>query len=164
MGMEVFKDGKHDQQKSPKKEITARQKEYLEAYRKAGSAAKAALLLGVSVDSAERALQKVAHAYGYSSIRKLIDKSAECNSRAEKKEIAKGLMRLIKSQEYRCALSGEKLTPNTAELDHIKPRSKGGSDELQNLQWLDRRINRMKGQMKNDEFIAVCRRVVEWTR
>ncbi len=142
-----------------KKGITARQMQYLEAYRASGSAAKAATILGVSQDSAREALSRVARAYGKSSIKDLLDAS---NNSSTQVATPRELMKLIKSQDYRCALSGEKLTPKTAELDHKMPRSKGGCDTIDNLQWLDRSINRMKGQLSTEQFIAACRRVVQW--
>jgi len=156
--MEMHDDSRMREAEEDTKGITSRQKDYLEAYRKHGSAAKAANALGVSVDSANEALKRVAKTFGKKSISELKEGEMKAKSATSSE-----LMRLIKRQEYRCALSGEKLTPNTAELDHIIPRCRGGSDTIDNLQWLDKNVNRMKGRMTVEEFVAVCKRVVSWT-
>jgi hypothetical protein len=67
------------------------------------------------------------------------------------------LLDCLKQQNYRCALSGWELTPDTAQIDHKDPVSKGGKTEISNLQWLHEKINRMKGAMTMDEFLKVCR-------
>lgn len=70
------------------------------------------------------------------------------------------VLKLLKRQKYRCALTGEKLAPDTASLDHIIPVSRGGKSYLGNAQVLDATVNRAKHTMTNDEFIAMCRQVV----
>lgn len=141
--------------------ITARQEEYLQAYKATGSASKAAKLLGVAPDTVNEGLHRVCRKLGLDEIRQLLD-SEQRRSSGQVATPAE-LMKLLKQQEYRCALTGEKLTPNTAELDHKTPKSKGGEDSLPNLQWLDKTVNRMKGRMTVEEFVAVCKRVVQWT-
>jgi len=74
----------------------------------------------------------------------------------------KGLMRMLQEQEYRCALSGEKLTPKAASLDHITPLSKGGQHVMSNVQIVSKAMNKMKGTMTQQEFIAVCKKVAQW--
>lgn len=69
------------------------------------------------------------------------------------------LMRLVESQNYRCALSSIELTPETAALDHITPVANGGAHAIENLQWLNSEVNRMKGMLSVDVFIDICRRV-----
>jgi 5-methylcytosine-specific restriction endonuclease McrA len=66
---------------------------------------------------------------------------------------------LIEAQGYRCALSGAKLTPENAHIDHIHPVSQGGDHSINNLQWVHARINGMKGSMSNEAFIKWCTRV-----
>jgi hypothetical protein len=73
------------------------------------------------------------------------------------------LSQLVVRQEYRCALSGVTLTPDTAALDHIVPYSEGGKHTRDNLQWVHEEVNRMKGQMSSREFREWCRRVASWT-
>lgn len=72
---------------------------------------------------------------------------------------ASDLKKLLQMQGYKCALSGIRLTPKNAELDHKIPLSRGGANDLANLQWLSKEVNRAKGTMDNDEFIAMCKRV-----
>ena len=69
------------------------------------------------------------------------------------------LKKLLEMQGYRCALSGVRLEPRNAELDHKIPLARGGTNDLSNLQWLDRNVNRAKGAMDNEEFIAMCKQV-----
>ena len=71
-------------------------------------------------------------------------------------------LRLLEDQNFRCALSGTELTPDTTALDHILPVSRGGDHLITNAQALTKDINRAKGTMTNDEFIDMCRRVVRW--
>ena len=71
------------------------------------------------------------------------------------------LRSLLKQQNYTCAISGVKLTPGTASLDHIVPHSHGGSDDIENAQWLHTEVNRMKGNLTNEEFRLWVGRVAE---
>ena len=70
------------------------------------------------------------------------------------------LMEKLESQSFRCGLSGRELAPETATLDHIVPVSEGGTDEIHNLWWIHVDLNRCKGTLPLDEFIALCRSVV----
>jgi len=74
----------------------------------------------------------------------------------------KQLKQLIEAQEFRCSLSGEKLSPDNAELDHKIPLSTGGRCDIENLQWVLAEINRMKGTMGQARFIELCRKVAKW--
>jgi hypothetical protein len=69
---------------------------------------------------------------------------------------------LLEDQDYRCALSGRELTPQTAALDHIVPIRDGGEHALENVQVLDNQVNRAKGSLTTAEFIRLCRDVVRW--
>ena len=69
---------------------------------------------------------------------------------------SKKIMELIEEQNFRCALSDRKLTPETASLDHIIPLSRGGSHEIDNLWVVEHLVNSAKGTMTVDEFIAMC--------
>lgn len=44
----------------------------------------------------------------------------------------------------------------TATVDHKTPLSRGGEHSLSNAQVITDVVNRAKGQMTNDEFIAMC--------
>lgn len=45
-------------------------------------------------------------------------------------------------------------------LDHKIPRAKGGTNDLENLQWVHVGVNRWKGKMTHDEFIEELKNVV----
>lgn len=68
----------------------------------------------------------------------------------------KAIMAIVDQQQRRCALTNWALTPETASLDHIIPLSQGGAHDLLNAQIVDWRVNKAKGSMTNDEFIAMC--------
>ena len=70
---------------------------------------------------------------------------------------------LLQRQNYRCALTGRHLTPDCASLDHVVPISRGGEHRIENAQVLHRDVNRAKGTLTNEEFLAICREVVAWT-
>ena len=60
------------------------------------------------------------------------------------------------AQNGKCPLSGIALTLGlNAELDHIIPSSRGGGDNIENLQWVLTRVNRMKHQMIESEFFEL---------
>ena len=74
------------------------------------------------------------------------------------------LVDLIKRQQYRCSLSGIELTPETAALDHVVAVSNGGEHTPENVTWVHNEINRMKGTLSVEEFVALCSKVVQWKR
>jgi 5-methylcytosine-specific restriction endonuclease McrA len=64
---------------------------------------------------------------------------------------------LLAHQNNRCAYTGELLiTGQNMSLDHKVPRSRGGGDELSNLQWVTWRVNLMKSDMTHEEFLSMC--------
>ena len=73
------------------------------------------------------------------------------------------LLKKLEQQGNRCALSGELIDHKNSEIDHIIPVSRGGSSEIENLQWVTRKINRMKQTMTNEEFVDACKAVIEHT-
>lgn len=133
--------------------LTERQKEFLAAYRETKATAKAATVLGVAEDTARTQLRNIARKLGFTCIKQIIATELD---QGQKKATASELMGLLKKQEFKCALSGRKLKPDGSQLDHVFPKSKGGSDDVSNLQWVTTKINRMKGSMSNEEFINVC--------
>jgi len=70
------------------------------------------------------------------------------------------VLRLLDAQQHRCALTGRRLTPQTAALDHIVPVRFGGEHAIDNAQVLHKDVNRAKGSLTNEEFIGMCREVV----
>ena len=70
------------------------------------------------------------------------------------------LFNLFKKQNGVCPYTGDKLAIGVnCSLDHIIPRSKGGSNELSNLQWVREYVNDMKGSLDNYEFISICKMI-----
>lgn len=77
------------------------------------------------------------------------------------------LCRLYNLQRGVCALCGEKMTldhdmTNTATLDHIIPRSRGGHNGRKNLQAACFRCNNKKGNEATEE--EKCERANYWKR
>ena len=75
---------------------------------------------------------------------------------------SKHLLKLIETQEFRCALTGRPLEPKTASIDHTHPVSQGGTNTVANLQVLHTDVNQAKGTMDPKTFIEMCREVTEW--
>lgn len=77
---------------------------------------------------------------------------------------AKMIMEMIEKQQFRCALSGRTLTPESASLDHILPLSRNGVHDITNLWVVDHRVNAAKGTLTLDEFVNLCGDVVSFTK
>ena len=71
------------------------------------------------------------------------------------------LKSLFDSQNGTCPYSGRKLTlgDDSSELDHCVPQSDGGEQILENLQWVDARVNRMKWNYSEKEFLDLVREI-----
>lgn len=63
-----------------------------------------------------------------------------------------------------CYLSGEKinLLNDSYNLDHIVPHSRGGDNSLDNLGITHEIVNRMKSDLKPDELIMWCKKILEF--
>jgi 5-methylcytosine-specific restriction endonuclease McrA len=59
-----------------------------------------------------------------------------------------------------CSLTGSKLGRD-AQLDHIFPKSKGGTDEISNLRWVSRAANLAKSDMLDHELIELCKSIIK---
>lgn len=72
------------------------------------------------------------------------------------------LEELLVKQEFRCALSGAPLPPRIgrkkdgASLDRIDSSM---GYVVGNVQWVTAKINSMKSNLEQDEFIALCKAV-----
>jgi 5-methylcytosine-specific restriction endonuclease McrA len=67
------------------------------------------------------------------------------------------LRNLLVAQGFRCAYSGKLLVLGPdATIDHKIPRSRGGTNEISNLQWVSRRVNNMKTDFTHEEFVRAC--------
>jgi len=59
---------------------------------------------------------------------------------------------IYEKYNHLCAICGRETSFDDGEIDHIKPKSLGGSDRPKNLQWLCHRCNKIKGdRLTNDE-------------
>jgi hypothetical protein len=88
----------------------------------------------------------------------------EFEGKRYEKATASQLMSLLQLQQFRCALTGVMLTPELARCDHVVPVSDGGTNQLENLQWVTEDVNKAKGVMSQDAFIAMCIQVADWAR
>lgn len=64
-----------------------------------------------------------------------------------------------------CYLTGEKIDltkPESYHLDHIIPSSKGGTNDLDNLQICLKEANYAKGELFLDQFYILCEKVLAW--
>lgn len=141
------------------KDLTPRQREVLILYRREKSATKVGRLLGISSGMASEHLMKVRDKLGKDDIRELL---GDYEAPIEGAVTAAKLLKLIEEQNYRCALSGRKLEPDTATLDHKVPRSAGGGHSMDNVWFLHRDVNRAKGTQTVEEFRLMCRQVCQY--
>lgn len=68
------------------------------------------------------------------------------------------------SENPKCALTGLPIDitkPSTYNFDHIIPRTRGGDNSIDNLQICTKQANNAKGTMTPDEFINLCKLVLE---
>ena len=64
---------------------------------------------------------------------------------------------LFEKQGRICPYTGINLVlGQNAQLDHKIPLIRGGTNEPENLEWIDSEINRMKGKRTKNEFISIC--------
>ena len=72
---------------------------------------------------------------------------------------------LLVKQDYKCAYTGENIVFGlNASIDHIIPKSHNdypGDKELSNLCWTTKRINIVKNILSRDEFVNLCKKVIE---
>lgn len=73
------------------------------------------------------------------------------------------VLRLLEAQQYRCALTGRSLEPDSASLDHIVPVRFGGEHVIENTQVLHKDVNRAKGSLTSEQFVGMCREIVRWS-
>ena len=146
-----------------KEKLTVRQLEVLKAFRSGKSAPKAAAILCVPACSVKKHLKDIRDRLGVKSSAELLNQGDVVIGTPTVDTITGArLLELVEEQQYRCALSGMKLEPADAVLDHKIPRNRGGKHELSNVWWLHRDVNSAKGTMTVDEFRLMCSRVVQW--
>lgn len=139
--------------------LTSRQQQFISVYMRTGSPRQVAIELGLSgsIKGVSKRLTQIAKLMGLTGVREL-----RGGVRPESTATAKELKKKAETQSYRCALSGRKIDPNNAQLDHIIPLSSGGDNSIDNLQWLESQVNKAKGTMSQEEFIRMCKQVAQW--
>ncbi len=68
-------------------------------------------------------------------------------------------------EETVCYLTGDSIKlnePHTYQLDHIIPRSRGGTNSIDNLGITSTTVNLAKRNMTPEEFVELCRKVVAY--
>lgn len=71
----------------------------------------------------------------------------------------KEILSLLYKQGFRCAYTGEALTPGTTAGDHKIPVSRGGDHSIENIAMVKREVNTAKHTMTVEEFVAMCKKV-----
>lgn len=72
------------------------------------------------------------------------------------------LFGLWKQQKGKCALTGVTLTVRNSAVDHIVPNARGGPHDKTNLRWTTQIINKMKGDLTDEEFREQCAAMIEF--
>lgn len=78
--------------------------------------------------------------------------------KSRKYEIAgvRELREILDEQNFKCALTGVVLTPQTASFDHRVPLAKGGNSLKSNLQCVTKTANLAKGSLTMEQFLDLC--------
>jgi hypothetical protein len=72
----------------------------------------------------------------------------------------KHIMAMLELQQYRCAYTGDELTPDNVSADHMQPIGGGGAHAMENIRLVLDVVNQAKGTMSYEDFVAMCRKVV----
>lgn len=73
------------------------------------------------------------------------------------------LWKLAKKQKCKCSLTGQSLTKDNVSLDHIQAVSLGGNNNIENLRLVVKRVNIAKQNMTDQEFIQLCKSVIDYS-
>lgn len=71
------------------------------------------------------------------------------------------LLERLAQQKFKCALTGVPLESSMAVPDHRVPLSRGGKHRIENIDIVHVVANRAKGDMTTEEFVDLCKQVVE---
>lgn len=73
----------------------------------------------------------------------------------------KDLRSILEEQGYKCAITGDELTPENTAFDHRVPLSEGGSSEKENLQAVLKSVNTSKHEMSMQAYVDMCAKVIK---
>ena len=82
------------------------------------------------------------------------------SDRLDSSKYWKELKELIEKQNYKCALTGDKISFDNIELDHILPTSRKGTNELSNVRWVTKQANRFKQNLTDKELKILCNKIL----
>ncbi len=83
------------------------------------------------------------------------------------------LKALLDRQQCRCAYTNDPISVGdggregwryareSASIDHVVPLSKGGTNDITNLQWVSWEANNAKRASSHDDFVAMCVKIAE---
>ncbi len=66
-------------------------------------------------------------------------------------------------QDFRCALTGFELTPETVTIAHRTPLKKGGKHIRSNVYLVHESVAKLVRDHSADEVLAICRAVISYT-
>ena len=69
--------------------------------------------------------------------------------------------KLLESQNYRCPVSGRKLTPENTTACHKVPLKRGGTHCFENIYLLVAEVARLKKDMLDEELVALCEDIIK---
>ena len=70
---------------------------------------------------------------------------------------------ILDQQHGICPYTGQQLViGENASVDHILPRSRGGSNDPDNLQWVVTQVNLMKHKLNHEEFLALMQEIMTY--
>jgi len=70
------------------------------------------------------------------------------------------LKTLLEKQSFRCKLTGDKISFDNMELDHILPTTRKGKNELSNVRWVTKEANRLKQNLTDKELKTLCNKIL----
>ena len=73
------------------------------------------------------------------------------------------LWKIAKKQKCKCVFTGQKLTSDNMSADHIISKSKGGLNVPSNIRLVLKPINIARQNMTDEEFVDLCKSVVNYS-
>jgi hypothetical protein len=148
--------GHEGKELAPEVVFTEGEQRVLEAYRRLKSSGRVADELDMRDDTVKSVLVTCRDKLGLSTIKELAGPKSVASS-----VTSTSLMTTLVRQDYRCAISGVPITPQTAALDHKVSIADGGEHEIDNVWFVHRDVNAAKGSMSLSAFVEMCARVAK---